>query len=98
MRSAHYGDPITPDEASDGLWFMIDDARQRGGGRPYCCSRGQCATHLAESRPDKRHQSTVHCGSSIAVFPDSEGQILAASGALTQYLIGLNVLGLDFTE
>lgn len=88
---------IKATEFADGLWFMIDDAQQRGGGRLGCCARGQCALHLAESRPDRRHTSTIHCGKSIAVFPESEGEILAVSAALTQYLIGLDVLGLERT-
>ena len=93
MRSCHYGDPITPAEFADGIEAMIEDAKARGGGRYSCCSRGQCALHLAEA--DRGHVDTVHTGSSIALFPETERQALTASAAKAQYLLGLRVLGLD---
>lgn len=93
MRSAHYGDPITPQEFAKGIAEMILDAQSRGGGRYSCCSRGQCATHLAEA--DRGHVDTVHGGSAIALFPETERQALTASAAKAQYLLGLRVLGLD---
>ena len=58
------------------------------------CRRGDpCATCLAETRPG--HVSTIHCGSSIAQFPETDGQTLTASAAREAYYLGLRVLGLD---
>jgi hypothetical protein len=77
------------------LTNIVSEAHDREGGRHYCCGRTSCAMHLAEDRLERRKVSTIHCGHSIAQFPDTPDQELAASAAKTQYLIGLRILGLD---
>lgn len=48
--------------------------------------------HLAENGAKS---STVHLGNSLAHFPDTEGQALAAGATREAYFMGLRVLGLE---
>lgn len=57
------------------------------------CRRGEpCATCLAE---DGATGSTIHLGSGLAVFPETEGQALTGGAAREAYVLGLRVLGFD---
>lgn len=82
----------TPAEFAKGIQVMVDHAREIGGGRLGCCGRGQCAMHLSE---DGAKSSTVHLGASLAHFPETEGQALAAGATREAYFMGLRVLGLE---
>ena len=83
---------ITPPEFARGIQAMLDHAYAKRGGRDSCCQRGQCAMHLAENGAKS---STVHLGTSLAHFPDTEGQALAAGATREAYFMGLRVLGLE---
>lgn len=64
-----------------GLRAMIADAEGHGGGRHYCCSRGRCATHLAEDHPDGGTTSTMHVGDGLAIVWNYGEQELAGAFA-----------------
>jgi hypothetical protein len=85
---------MTPAEYSRWLAATIAHTRTIGGGRLSCCARERCALHLAEEHPAGMKASTVHLGSSLAVFPDTPSQELAGSGAREAYRLGLEALGI----